>query len=253
MKHLVKILSALLLLVTVSCDSSQTKTDTTLKVGLTADYPPFEFMQNNQIVGYDVDLIQAIAQDLNKKVEIIDMDFDGLIPALQTGRIDCIVSGMTATDARKKNVDFSIEYYTPQFAMLYLKDAPINSVKELDNKIVAVQLGTSLELYLKDQVDSVEKLNILSLKKYPAMVQELISHRVNGVFLEEPQAAVFAKNNPELGYAIFPTGEMGYSIALAKDSPLKEQFDQAINQLNKDGVLKKLKDKWLMEEQNSGS
>ena len=94
----------------VSCgkkDSGQKK----LRVGLNAVFAPFEYIENGQVAGFDVDMINEIGKNLGYEVEIIDQSFDGLIPALKAGKIDIIVSGMSSTEERKKSVDFTDEYF----------------------------------------------------------------------------------------------------------------------------------------------
>ncbi len=227
-------------------DPSQASIGGDFIVGLTGDYPPFEFIKNKKIIGFDVDLAYDIANELDKKLYIRDMDFDGLIPALQTGRIDCIISAMTATDERKKNVDFSIQYYTPEFAMLYRRDNPIKEIKDLNNSMIGVQLGTSMETYLKTQEeDQVQNLDTVSLKNTLTIVQELKLSRLDGALVEEAQAKVFVKKHPELDYALFSGSIMGYSMAFAKNSPLREKVNVALSKLKNSGTLARLQTKWL--------
>jgi polar amino acid transport system substrate-binding protein len=219
-----------------------------LRVGLTADYPPFEFIQNKTLTGFDVDLANAIAKELGKKISIQDMDFDSLIPALQTGRIDCIIAGMTVTEERSQNVDFSIQYYAPNYAMLYKRSEPIRNIQDLNDSIIGVQLGSSMENFLKNQVGKVKNLDIVALKRTPTMVQELKLSRLDGVLVEEAQAKVFIQRYPELDYALFHAEDMGYSIAFAKGSPLREQVDAVLVKLKSSGELNKLQEKWLVGE-----
>ena len=82
-----------------------------LRVGLNAVFAPFEYVENGEIKGFDIDLINEIGKNLGYKIEIIDQSFDGLIPALKAGKIDLIISGMSATEERKKSVDFTDEYF----------------------------------------------------------------------------------------------------------------------------------------------
>ena len=249
-KIILSVLLAISLFFLVGCNKkeenvSQTGVNNDFIVGLTGDYPPFEFVRDKKIVGFDIDLANEIASELGKKLHIKDMDFDGLIPALQIGRIDCIISAMTATDARKKNVDFSIQYYASEFAMLYRRDNPIKTVKDLNNSIVGVQLGTSMENYLKTMLDQTENLEIISLKRTQAIVQELKLSRLDGVLVEEAQAKIFVQKYPELDYALFSADEMGYRIAFLKNSPLKEQVDIVLHKLKNSGALDKLQNKWF--------
>lgn len=250
MKKICKYLSIMLLALVSSCsDSSNSNSNglssDTLRIGLSPDYPPFELVKDHQIVGLDIDMSNEIATKLNKKLEIVDMDFDGLIPALDSGRIDCIVSGMTATEERMKNVDFSVEYYSPQFAMLYRKDNPIASLEACAGATIGVQLGTSMETYLKDKSLQIANMNLVALKKYTTMVQELVLNRFDGVFMETAQAKAFINRYPELAYSQFDVKNMGYAIAFAKNSPLKKPVDEIIIHLRDSGEMAKIEEKWL--------
>lgn len=117
----------------------------TYNVGTEAQFPPFEIVNSQgKIVGFDVDLLNAIAADQGFKVNYVDQDFAGLIPALQTGNIDIIASGMTITDERAKQVNFSDPYITAGLAIAVTVDKKdINSVDDLKGKTVAVQTGST--------------------------------------------------------------------------------------------------------------
>ena len=91
-----------------------------LRLGLSADYPPFEFKKDGRVVGFDVELAEELAKDLGYSLEIQDMDFSALIPSLTSGRVDFVMSGMAVNEERKKNIDFSDIYYTGKFAVISL-------------------------------------------------------------------------------------------------------------------------------------
>ena len=247
MKTLLNILLALSLSLIISCgDNLESKDE--LRVGLTADYPPFEFMKDNVISGFDVDLAKMIAKKLNKKLSLHDMDYDSLIPALQSGRINCIISSMTATDQRKNNVDFSTPYYVPKFAIIYRRDNEVKTIKDLNNSIIGVQLGSTMETFLKNQIGRVENLDIISLKKTPIMIQELKLSRLDGVLVEEAQAKAFVEKDLDLSFSIIDSNEPGYSIALAKNSNLTQKVNDALMKLQDSGELDKLHKKWLTDD-----
>ncbi len=92
-----------------------------IKMGTNAAFPPFEYVEGTKVVGFDVSMAQIVARDLSKKLEVVDMNFDGLIAALQSGAIDFIAAGMTATDERRKNVDFSEAYYSSNQVIIIRK------------------------------------------------------------------------------------------------------------------------------------
>lgn len=217
-----------------------------LVAGLSADYPPFEFIKDGAIVGFDVDLANKIAKELGYRVEIKDMKFASIISSLQTGRIDFAISSMSATLERKQNADFSIEYYIPKYAMLHKKGHAIASVRDFNGKIISVQNGTTMETFLQDQLKAGVNFKLISLDKNPVMVEELKVGRVDGVLVETAQAKAFVKKNPGLiSYSSIGLGSQGYAVAFKKGSLLTKEFNKAIKSLNESGELKRLELKWI--------
>ena len=217
-----------------------------LTVGTSADYPPFEFIKDGEIIGFDIDLANLIAEKLGYKLQLQDMKFASIISSIQTGRIDFGISGMTITSERKKNVDFSIKYYVPKLAMVYRKESPILSVKDLNQKTIATQAGTTMESFLQEKLGSSENFKLISLHKTPSMIEELRVGRVNGVLVEEAQAKVFVKKYPTImSYSPFESSGYGYAIVFKKGSVLKAKVDKAIKELRQSGAINKLKKKWL--------
>ena len=124
------------------------KKDGKLVVGTSADYPPYEFHAtvdgNDKIVGFDMDIAQEVADDLGVKLEIKDMDFDGLLVALQANKVDMVFAGMTPTEERKENADFSDIYYeaTHRFILRSGEEASVKSFDDLKGKKIGVQKGS---------------------------------------------------------------------------------------------------------------
>lgn len=114
-------------------------------MGTSADYPPFEYVDSakgEEIIGFDVDLAKAIAEKLGYEIQVKDMDFNGLIPALETSQVDFVLAGMTPTEERKENVDFSDVYYTASHMIVSKKGSGIESLEDLDGKTIGVQLAS---------------------------------------------------------------------------------------------------------------
>ena len=122
----------------------------TLRVVTDATFPPMEFVKDGQRTGFDIDLVEALGRAMGRKIEWIDIDFKGLIPALQSGRADMAVSAIYITDERRKVVDFSDAYYAGGLVVLTKKDGAIKTLKDMDGKKVAVQVGTKSVNFLKD-------------------------------------------------------------------------------------------------------
>lgn len=219
-----------------------------LTVGLSAEYPPFEFFQQGKIIGFDVDLIEALGQELNQKVQIKEMPFHSLIPALATGKIDMVASSMTVTSEREKNVDFSSQYYKATLGIIYLKDKKKPELNNLTHKKLGVQLGSIMEGWAKEQSKIHPDLQIIALESNPILIEKLKLHQIDYIIIEMQQAIKFCKANPSLSFQKIESDHQGYAIAFAKDSPNQTLINGALHKLEQKGVIQKLTEKWFGEQ-----
>ena len=219
----------------------------TLKVGVTADYPPFEFTKQGTLQGLSIDLAKTIAASMGKKLEFKDMAFNSLIPALQSRKIDMIISSINITPERNKNVDFSIPYYSSTFSLLSLKTSQVKSVEDLHNKIVGVQLGSTMEEFAKSISKHLE-FKVLALDSNLVLIQELNKKIINALIVEEVQGKEYVKSNINIVDHKIPKKyykDSEYAIALRKGSPILEEVNHIITNLKENGTLKELKNKWI--------
>lgn len=215
-----------------------------LRVGLSADYAPMEFEHTvngkTEYAGVDIDLAKKIAKDNNLKLKIVNMSFDSLLGALKTGKIDIIISGMTSTPERKKQVDFSDSYMMTKNIMLVKKDKvnEYKDIKDFNNKKVGAQKGTEQEKIAQTEI---ENASITSLSRLPDVILALKSAKVEGAVVEKPVAEAYLKQNPKLGISNvkFNEEEKDTVIAVPKDSP------KLLSQINK--TIKEVKDKGLID------
>ncbi|HGO3437957.1 TPA: ABC transporter permease subunit [Staphylococcus aureus] len=215
-----------------------------LRVGLSADYAPMEFEHTvngkTEYAGVDIDLAKKIAKDNNLKLKIVNMSFDSLLGALKTGKIDIIISGMTSTPERKKQVDFSDSYMMTKNIMLVKKDKvnEYKDIKDFNNKKVGAQKGTEQEKIAQTEI---ENASITSLSRLPDVILALKSGKVEGAVVEKPAAEAYLKQNPKLGISNvkFNEEEKDTVIAVPKDSP------KLLSQINK--TIKEVKDKGLID------
>ena len=128
MKKILSFITLTIALCFALCGTSSATTKT-LKVGVTADYPPFEFTKNGELQGFSIDFAKKLGEAMGQKVEFKDMTFNSLIASLQSRKIDMVISSINITEERKKNVDFSIPYYSSIFSMLSLKSSNLTSVR----------------------------------------------------------------------------------------------------------------------------
>jgi len=213
----------------------------TLVVGLSADYPPFEFKTQGELQGYDVDLATELGKELGAKVEFVDMDFSGLIPALKSAKIDMAVSGITDTAERRHNVDFSKKYFAVMLDVISNHEHKLTSASELTGKRVGVQLGSTMEQYAK----SIPDASVVALATNHQLIQELKIGRIDAIICEHVQAVEFSKMNPTLVHHSLGLDKVGYAIAFAKGSPLVAEINAALLRLQEHKQLHALQKKWI--------
>lgn len=223
-----------------------------LKMATSADYPPFEYVdtaKGSDIIGFDVDLVNALAEKTGYEVEIQDMDFNSLIPALQAKQIDLVLAGMSPTPDREKNVDFTDIYYTTNHNIVSLKDHEIKSIEELEGKKVGVQLGSIQEGQAKEIAKKVN-ITIENRNKISDLIQELKSGRIDAAIIESIVAkGYFAKDKTLAGFTMNAGEEAGSAVAFQKGSPYTAEFNEALKEMKENGELEELVNKWFGDQQ----
>lgn len=225
----------------------------TLVMGTSADYPPYEFIDtavSEEIIGFDVDVASYIADQLGFELEVRDMDFNGLIPALTSDRIDFVLAGMTPTPERLENADFSEIYYVAEQMIVSKADSGITSLEDLQGKKLGVQLG-SIQVDLAKQIaEEISDVEVTERNKITDLVQELKSNRIDAAIIEDKVAEGHLKANPDLvAFIIEDEEEAGSAVAFAKGSDLKDQFNEVLNEMFENGEMDKLIMKWFYSEE----
>ena len=222
-------------------------------IGTSADYPPYEFHKSidgkDTIVGFDIDVANEIAKDLGVELEIKDMKFDGLLAALETGNVDFVAAGMTPTEDRKKNVDFSKIYYTAvQCIVVRAEDeGTIKTIEDLKGKKVGVQKGAVQEQLANEQLSGSE---IKPLGKVSDLMLSLDTKKVDAVIVELPVAKAYVAKNPSLALSKIEikTEEEGSAIAIKKgNEDLVNSINSTIDRL----INEKAIDKFVADANNS--
>ncbi|MCH1626652.1 transporter substrate-binding domain-containing protein [Ferdinandcohnia quinoae] len=219
-----------------------------LKMATSADFPPFETIDaaSGDYIGFDIELTKYIADELGYKLEISNLDFEGLVSALQSKRADLVASGMNATKERKENVDFSIEYHQAGSIFVTLKDSKLKSIEDLDGKKIGVQLGSIQDEGAKKLKKSeLKEIEIAALNKVPDLIQELKTGRIDAVYLDESVAVGYIEEADLAGFNDPTASAPGYAIAFPKGSNLVEKFDKVLKEMQENGELEKLEKKWL--------
>jgi ABC-type amino acid transport substrate-binding protein len=223
-------------------------TEKKLVMATSADYPPYEYInteKGEEIIGFDVDIANYITKELGYELEIKDMEFNGLIAGMNAGKADFIIAGMSATEERKQNVDFSDVYFTSKELLVTKKDSGIKTVEDLEDKTVGVQTGSIQEGKANEIAEQVN-ITIESRNRIPEIIQEILTGRVDAIIIEDTVANGYFKNNPDLiGFELDEEGSPGSAIAFPKGSELTEEFNRVLGEMKENGELEKLVIKWF--------
>lgn len=242
------IISAVAMLV-AGCGGGEKKAETkVLRVGTEATFAPFEFQKEGSKTydGFDMDLARAIGKQMGRKVEIVNMGFDALIPALNAGNIDCAIAGMTITEERKKAVTFSDPYYTSGLIIMVKKDNDaVKSIADLKGKRLAAQIGTTGEMKSR----TVEGAKVTTFNTQDEAALELKNGGVDAVIGDLPVMEYYlAQGGDKYCKTVGEKMEAEqYGIAVKKDSKLAGEINQAMAELKKNGEFDKIYKKWFGE------
>lgn len=231
----------------VGCGKESGSTTKVLKVGTDAGFAPFEFQDENskEYVGFDVDLIKAMGKQAGYEVQVQNINFDGLIPALESSNIDVAIAGMTITEARSQKVNFTKPYYKSGLTIVVKNDNnTIKSFKDLEGKKIAVQIGTTGATEAKKIKDAtIREFNIA-----PEAFMELRAGGVEAVVNDKPVNEYFiAKSGSKDAKTVGePLAAEEYGIATAKkNTELAGKLDKALDELKKNGEYDKIYVKWF--------
>lgn len=213
-----------------------------LHMATNAEFPPYEYMEKNKIVGIDPDIAQAICDKLGYKLVIDNMQFDAIIAAVTSGKADFGMAGMTVTDERKEAVDFTDTYATTtQVIIVRDKDSKVASADDLEGSAIGVQLGTTGDIFASDVKDA----KIQRFSKGADAVEALSTGKIDAVIIDSEPAKEFVKAKEGLKILDDPFAEEEYAICLKKGSDLTAEFNKALKELKKDGSLEKIVNKYI--------
>lgn len=216
----------------------------TLIVACDTAFVPFEFKLHNQYVGFDIELWDAIAKDIGVTYKLQPMDFNGIIPALQTKNVDVALAGITIKDERKKVIDFSDGYYDSGFSLMVPAGSAIASVADLAGKALAVKSGTSAFDYAKANFNATE------LRQFPNIDNaylELQTGRVDAAMHDTPNVLYYVATAGKGKVKVVGTQMMAhqYGIGFPKGSPLVPKVNAALAKIKADGRYADIYRKWF--------
>lgn len=248
MKKFTKILClvlavAMMATVFAGCSKKYDNSKSTLVMATNAEFPPYEYKDGSGFAGIDVEIMQAIAEDLGKELVIEDMEFDAIIPSVDSGKADIGAAGMTVSEDRLKNVNFTESYATAVQVIIVREDSTIDG--DLTGLKVGVQQGTTGDIYVDDgefgEVASLERYS----KGYEA-VQALGQGKIDAVVIDSEPAKVFVEENA--GLKILESGsiEEHYAIAVAKgNTELLDMINASLKKLQDEGKLQEIIEKYI--------
>lgn len=226
--------------------SAKTEVRPTLILATSSEYPPFNYRDtatgSDEIIGFNIDLAKKIATELGYKIEILDTNFNGIIPALQSRRADFSVASMVPTEERKRNVDFSDLYYETKSTIVSRQGSALKTDQDLNGKKVGVALASVQEKRAK----KIPGIIIETRTNNSDLIEEIKIGRLDAALLESTVAPGFVAQNPQLEYHIVPNlAPLGYAIAFPKGSPLRDRFNSVLTQMKQRGEIEQLAKKWL--------
>ena len=242
LKKLVSVLLVAACVFSLAACGSKDDSKDTLVMATNAEFPPYEFHEGDDVVGIDADIARAIGEEMGMEVKIEDMAFDSIIPAVTSGKADFGAAGMTVTEDRKKNVDFTDTYATATQVIIVKEGSDIAGPDDLTGKKIGVQLGTTGDIYADDIEDAkVERYN----KGFEA-VQALTQDKIDAVVIDGEPAKEFVAEADGLKILDEAFTEEEYAIAVAKDNDdLLKKMNEALASLKESGKIDEIVAKYI--------
>jgi polar amino acid transport system substrate-binding protein len=217
-----------------------------LTVGSDIPYPPFEQGKPGNYTGFDVELMEAVAESTGRMAEFQDTSFDTIFVDLANGKFDAVASAATITPKREKTVDFTNPYYLSEQAILVKKGGEINSVEKLNGATIGVQKGTTGQVFVEEKVEAGE---VRPFPTGPDAVNALKAGTVDAVVIDIPVAenAVASSGEIEISTAIPTEENYGFVVAQGNEE-LLEALNEGLSKVEKDGTYTKIYEKWFHHE-----
>ena len=219
-----------------ACGGNKEAAQKVYVVGTNAEYPPFEYVENGEIAGFDAEIIKEAAKRMGIEYKWLNTNFDGLIPALQTKKVDIVIAGMSVTPEREKAVNFSIPYLTSNVAIVTNSKNPIKNMNDLSGKSYGVELGTTKEA-------SARKIAGAEVVPFSSTTGALVALK-SGMVLDESVSSKYIEKNPELVLVGIMEGEPKAAAFNKDDKELMENFSKVLEEMITDGTVAELREKY---------
>lgn len=244
------LLAALLVVFSNACPANADD----IVVGANIGNVPWEFAdRGGEFVGFEIDLVREVANRLGHDLEIVNIPFNGLFAAVQSGRIDIALSSMTITEKRLSSVSFAQPYYDSAQSLTVMRGGVASSLEDMRGKIIGVDTGSTGDMWT---TENQERYGFAEIRRFeglaPAML-DLQARRIDGYISDIPSLQYFVKDKP--GFRVIERIETGerYSMMFAKGSALAEEADRVISDLKREGFVAELHETWFGEAPAPGS
>ena len=225
----------------------------TIKLGANVGNVPWEFQNTKgETVGFEIDLMNEVGKRLGSKIEVVNIPFQGLFAAVQSGQIDAAVSSITITKKRLESVGFAQPYYDSDQSLTVTAASGIKNLAGMAGKIVGVDTGSTGDIWATANMAAAKMKEI---KKYeglaPAML-DLAAGRIDGYVSDIPALLYYVKDKPQFAVVERIKTTEQYSVMFAKDAPLRDKVNAAISEMKKDGSLAKIHKAWFGTDPDAG-
>ena len=254
-KLLARLLASVMVLGVAACSApaeetpadTTTETKETLIMGTNAEFPPYEYHEGDAIVGIDAEVAAAIAEKLGMDFKIEDMAFDSIIPAVQAGKVTMGMAGMTVTEERLLEVDFTDTYATGIQVVIVKEGSEITTVDDLykGGYTIGVQTATTGDLYSTDDFEAAGLATVERYNKGADAVQALVTDKIDCVIIDNEPAKAFVAENEGLAILDTEYAVEDYAICMAKENPLYDDVNNALKELIADGTVQAIVDKYI--------
>jgi polar amino acid transport system substrate-binding protein len=254
-KRVLICISAMLILATMLSACGSAKDENVLRVGIDDTYPPMEYKDDaGANAGFDIEVANALGEKLGMKVEFVTTAWTAIFSALDANKYDCIISSLSITEERKKTLSYTRPYISNSQVIVVKKDTQgISSEKDLGGKIVCVQMGTTSDESCKEFMKKTPFKDYKQYEKMTEALSELKIGRVDALVTDLVVAKYFVAKDPD-SYTIvdttLPKEPIGVAVKKA-NTDLSAKLDKALEDIMKDGTLKKISEKWFGEDMTS--
>ncbi|MGQ9586069.1 MAG: ABC transporter substrate-binding protein [Anaerolineae bacterium] len=246
-KAVASLLLLVVLLTTLAGCAKPASGPSKVSIGMTISYPPFEYMEGDKAVGFDVDLWNEIGKRMGREVEFQNIPWEGLIPGLLSKKFDVICSCMGITAERQKQVDFSIPYFKSLFGVVVQAQSSIQTMADLKGKTLGIQTGTMAETWVKENQASIAPKELVPYEEAPDMILDLQAGRIDAVVNDVPYLNYTLKDKPDLRLLSVRFGSpILVGMAFRKeDASLRQEVDKTLRQIIDDGTWAKIYERWF--------